>query len=81
MSNQNDGQKPTTKSDLNDLRDEIIDGVAHLIGGVNNRLDKVEDRLNSVETQLGKMDLKLDATIDRADDHGTRIAKLEQKLA
>lgn len=55
-----------------------IDGVESRLGGVETRLG---GQIDSLETTTNRIENKLDATIDRVDDHEVRLQKLKPRSA
>jgi hypothetical protein len=45
---------------------------------VNERMDAHDGRFDEVDSRLDRIERKLDNTIERVDDHGVRLGRLEK---
>ncbi|HXR50084.1 MAG TPA: hypothetical protein VN778_03610 [Verrucomicrobiae bacterium] len=67
---------PLIKVTVQPMIDEAVDTLAQSTAA---GFAEVHERIDKVEAGLGRIENKLDATIDRIDDHATRIRQLELK--
>lgn len=60
---------------------EILQVMQNRFEAVDDHLDGIEDRLENVEDRTERIERKLDTTIERVDEHGQVIGKLQAKAA
>lgn len=81
-----------TQQDLANMKREIVDEISEVLAdamtniGMNfqqlqedNR--ELKHRVQKIEESQNRIEQKLDPTIERVDEHGIEIAKLQQRLA
>lgn len=77
--------RSANKHDLDELRKEIKQDMVEVVGDVTKKLlgaiqhqfEIRDEKIASIEATVGRIDRKLDATIDRVDEHETAIKELK----
>lgn len=74
-----------TKQDLQDLKKEIVDDISGVVAdamtNIGTNFQELREDVEEIKDSQSRIEQKIDPTIERFDDHGVRIAKLEQKVA
>ena len=60
---------------------ELANDTAAGFAEVHEKFAKVDEQLDSMQTDLNRIENKLDPTIEKVDNHGVRLARLEPKAA
>ncbi len=78
-----DGLAAMVANGFHDLQTELRERFAAVderFASMNGRLVSVESELKDLRLQVGRIERKVDSVVDRLDDHGLRLKRLEESL-